>query len=57
MTDPVHVKRVRTPIDNIEYEAAASAGLDPEKTDLVSVSLTDDHQLELTLEGPRSAKE
>lgn len=57
MTDPIHVKRIQTPIDEMEYTAGDAAGLDPERTDVVGVELTADNKLELTLEGPRAGTE
>lgn len=46
-------RKVQTPLDDIGYDAAIAANLNPHESEVVDAGVTADGELELKLEGER----
>lgn len=47
------IRKVQTPLDDIAYDAALAANMNPNESDVVDAGVTADGELELKLEGER----
>jgi hypothetical protein len=46
-------RKVQTPLDDIAYDAAIAANLNPNESEVVDADITAENELELKLEGPQ----